>query len=147
MYYRDVADGVANHLRGTALAEDLKRLTGLRVERRAEGVLLVDTANFSAERFPGTGSVAQVAMLLAVEMADRIVDPDGRRVKRIDGAEPVGPAGRADRADRRGSARGEPGQRWPASEDDPPDPSLRPSGDEPETTGFRSSPRASCVRR
>jgi uncharacterized protein (TIGR02678 family) len=85
VYYRDVADGVANHLRGTALAEDLKRLTGLRVERRAEGVLLVDTANFSAERFPGTGSVAQVAILLAVDMADRIVDPDSRRVKRIEG--------------------------------------------------------------
>jgi uncharacterized protein (TIGR02678 family) len=85
VYYRDVADGLANHLRGTALADDLKRLTGLRVERRAEGVLLVDTANFSAERFPGTGTVAQVAILLAVDMADRIVDPDARRVKRIEG--------------------------------------------------------------
>ena len=86
VYFHDVADAVVNHLRGSALAEDLKRLTGLRVERRAEGVLLVDTANFSPERFPGTGSIAQVAILLAVEMADRIVDPDGRRVKRMDGA-------------------------------------------------------------
>ncbi len=86
VYFHDVADAVANHLRGSALAEDLKRLTGLRVERRAEGVLLVDTTNFSPERFPGTGSVAQVAVLLAVEMADRIVDPDGRRVKRVEGA-------------------------------------------------------------
>jgi hypothetical protein len=81
---------VANHLRGSALAEDLQRLTGLRVERRAEGVLLVDTANFSVERFPGTGSVAQVAVLLAVEMADRIVDPDGRRVKRFERPEQAG---------------------------------------------------------
>jgi uncharacterized protein (TIGR02678 family) len=85
VYFRDVADGVANHLRGAALADDMRRLTGLRVERRSEGVLIVDTANFSVERFPGTGSVAQVAVLLAVDMADRIVDPDGRRVKRIDG--------------------------------------------------------------
>jgi uncharacterized protein (TIGR02678 family) len=85
VYFRDVADTVSNHLRGAALAEDVRRLTGLRVERRAEGVLIVDTANFSVERFPGAGSVAQVAVLLAVEMADRIIDPDGRRVRRIDG--------------------------------------------------------------
>ena len=83
MYFADVDDAVANHLRGPALAVDLQRLTGLSVERRAEGVLLVDTTNFSVERFPGTGSVAQAAVLLAVEMADRVVDPDGRRVRRI----------------------------------------------------------------
>jgi uncharacterized protein (TIGR02678 family) len=83
VYFADVDDTVANHLRGSALAADLQRLTGLRVERRAEGVLLVDTSGFSAERFPGTGSIAQVAVLLAVEMADRVVDPDGRRVRRI----------------------------------------------------------------
>src|SRR5262249_37195616 len=64
------------------------RLTGLRVERRAEGVLLVDTTSFSSERFPGTGSVAQAAVLLAVEMADRVVDPDGRRVKRMTPPDP-----------------------------------------------------------
>ncbi|GAA4719252.1 DUF2398 family protein [Phytohabitans rumicis] len=83
VYYSDVDDAAANHLRGSALAADLQRLTGLRVERRAEGVLLVDTANFSIERFPGTGSVAQAAVLLATEMAERVVDPDGRRVKRM----------------------------------------------------------------
>lgn len=83
VYFDEVDDAVANHLRGSALAQDLHRLTGLRVERRAEGVLLVDTAGFTGERFPGTGSVAQAAVLLAVEMADRVVDPDGRRVKRM----------------------------------------------------------------
>ena len=83
VYFADVAEPVGNHLRGSALAADLHRLTGLRVERRAEGVLLVDTAGFSAERFPGAGSVAQAAVLLAVEMADRAADPDGRRVKRL----------------------------------------------------------------
>ncbi|HZM77348.1 MAG TPA: DUF2398 family protein [Candidatus Limnocylindrales bacterium] len=86
VYFADVDEAVGNHLRGTALAEDVQRLTGLRVERRAEGVMLVDTTSgFSVERFPGTGSVAQTAILLAVEMADRIIDPDGRRVKRFDG--------------------------------------------------------------
>jgi uncharacterized protein (TIGR02678 family) len=89
VYFADVDDTVANHLRAPALAADLNRLTGLRLERRAEGVLLVDTAGFSAERFPGTGSVAQAAVLLAVEMADRAVDPDGRRVRRI-AAPPAG---------------------------------------------------------
>jgi uncharacterized protein (TIGR02678 family) len=83
VYFTEVDGAVANHLRGPALAADLRRLIGLRVERRAEGVLLVDTANFTCERFPGAGSVAQVAVLLAVEMADRVVDPDGRRVKRF----------------------------------------------------------------
>lgn len=83
VYHADVEPTVANHLRGSALAADLARLTGLRVERRAEGVLLVDTAGFTVERFPGTGSVAQAAVLLAVRMADRVVDPDGRRVKRL----------------------------------------------------------------
>jgi hypothetical protein len=88
-YFADVDDGVANHLRGSAFAEDLQRLTGQLVERRAEGVLLVDTTSvFSLERFPSTGSVAQVAILLAVEMADRVTDPDGRRVRRMDGPPP-----------------------------------------------------------
>lgn len=89
VYFCDVDDPVANHLRGAALAADVHRLTGLRVERRSEGVLLVDTANLSSERFPGTGSVAQAAMLLAVEMADRVIDPDGRRVKRFAPPEPA----------------------------------------------------------
>ncbi len=88
VYFAEVGDAVANHLRGSALAEDLRRLLGLRVERRAEGVLLVDNANFSPERFPGSSAPARVAVLLAVEMADRIVDPDGRRVRRV---EAVGP--------------------------------------------------------
>ena len=83
VYFTDVDEAVVSHLRGTALAADVQRLTGLRVERRSEGVLLVDTANLSSERFPGTGSVAQAAVLLAVEMADRVIDPDRRRVKRF----------------------------------------------------------------
>jgi Protein of unknown function (DUF2398) len=88
VYFAEVDDVVANHLRGSALVADMQRLTGLRVERRAEGVLLVDTASFSVERFPGTGSVAQAAVLLAVEMADRVVDPDARRVRRITPPDP-----------------------------------------------------------
>jgi uncharacterized protein (TIGR02678 family) len=88
VYFSDVDAAVANHLRGTALPADLHRLTGLRVERRAEGVLLVDTLGFSAERFPGTGSVAQAAVLLAVDLAARATDPDGRRVRRMPAPDP-----------------------------------------------------------
>jgi uncharacterized protein (TIGR02678 family) len=83
VYYDDVPGEVGNHLRGQALPSDLYRLTGLRLERRAEGVLLVDTAGWSAERFPGTGSVAQAAVLLAVAIAERVSDPDGRQARRI----------------------------------------------------------------
>lgn len=81
VYYADVDADVTNHLRGATLPEDLHRLTGLRVERRADGVALIDTARLSVEQFPGAGSVAQAAVLLAVEMSDRVIDPDGRRVK------------------------------------------------------------------
>ncbi|MGI5246484.1 DUF2398 family protein [Dactylosporangium sp. CA-139066] len=88
VYFSDVDTAVANHLRGTALPADLHRLTGLRVERRAEGVLLVDTVGFSMERFPGTGSVAQAAVLLAVDLAERATDPDGRRVRRMPAPDP-----------------------------------------------------------
>jgi hypothetical protein len=83
VYFADVEADVANHLRGSSLPADLHRLTGLRVERRAEGVLLVDTMRLSAEQFPGTGSVAQAAVLLAAAMAERAADPDGRRVRRM----------------------------------------------------------------
>ncbi|GAA3744650.1 hypothetical protein GCM10022225_30380 [Plantactinospora mayteni] len=88
VYYDDVPAEIGNHLRGQALAEDLHRLTGLRLERRAEGVLLVDTVGWSAERFPGTGSVAQAAVLLAVAIGDRVSDPDGRRARRVPAPHP-----------------------------------------------------------
>ncbi|MFG1608569.1 TIGR02678 family protein [Actinoplanes sp. NPDC049265] len=89
VYYDDVSSEVGHHLRGQALSADLYRLTGLRLERRNEGVLLVDTAGWSAERFPGTGSVAQAALLLAVAIAERVTDPDGRRTRRIPVPDPA----------------------------------------------------------
>jgi uncharacterized protein (TIGR02678 family) len=85
VYFADVEEAVANHLRGTAFAEDMQRLTGLRIERRAEGVVLVDTVSgLSGERFPSTGSIAQVAILLAVDTSDLITDPDNQEVRRIE---------------------------------------------------------------
>ncbi|MBJ8345625.1 TIGR02678 family protein [Antrihabitans sp. YC2-6] len=56
---------------------DVERLTGLHAERRAEGVALIDTSGrFSDTRFPSTGTLAQVALLLAGEIAERVLDPD-----------------------------------------------------------------------
>ncbi|MBY6675458.1 DUF2398 family protein [Rhodococcus sp. BP-332] len=57
--------------------EDVRLLTGLSVERRAEGIALIDTSGrLSDIRFPSTGTVAQVALLLAGEIAERVLDPD-----------------------------------------------------------------------
>jgi uncharacterized protein (TIGR02678 family) len=57
--------------------DDVQLLTGLVVERRAEGLALIDTSGrLSDTRFPSTGTVAQVALLLAGEIADRVLDPD-----------------------------------------------------------------------
>lgn len=92
VYYADVDDEARNFLRGQhAAVAEVERLTGLVAERRAEGVALLDTSGaFSDRRFPGSGTVAQTALLLVGEIADRIEDldapaplrlaaPDGRR--------------------------------------------------------------------
>lgn len=65
-------------------AADVERLTGLIAERRAEGISLIDpSGRLSDIRFPSTGTVAQVALLLAGEIADRILDPDAPEPLRL----------------------------------------------------------------
>lgn len=67
-------------------------LTGLVAERRAEGVALVDTSGrLSDVRFPGTGTVAQVALLLGGEICERVLDPDAPEPPRM----PLPPDGHA----------------------------------------------------
>ncbi|MPZ65853.1 MAG: TIGR02678 family protein [Pseudonocardiaceae bacterium] len=83
VYHADADDGVRNILRTPSLVEDVQRLTGLTVERRAEGLLLVDTAGLSERRFPSTGTVSQAALLLVREIADRVVDPDAPALHRL----------------------------------------------------------------
>ncbi|AYJ49717.1 DUF2398 family protein [Rhodococcus sp. P1Y] len=62
---------------------DVELLTGLVSERRAEGVTLIDTSGRMSDiRFPSTGTIAQVALLLAGEISDRIVDPDAAELPR-----------------------------------------------------------------
>ncbi|MGY0499841.1 TIGR02678 family protein [Nocardia sp. FBN12] len=59
------------------LVGEVEYCTGLRAERRAEGVALIDSSGrLSDTRFPGTGTLAQVALLLIGEIADAVLDID-----------------------------------------------------------------------
>jgi uncharacterized protein (TIGR02678 family) len=73
VYYADVSESLRGQLRHPGLADDLERLTGLTVERRAEGLAIIDTSGrLSDVRFPGGGTVAQVALLLSVRIATAV---------------------------------------------------------------------------
>lgn len=77
VYYADLAAGDRGMLRNPGPAAEVAELTGLVVERRSEGVALLDISGmFSDRRFPGSGTRAQVALLLANRIADRVLDPD-----------------------------------------------------------------------
>jgi uncharacterized protein (TIGR02678 family) len=91
LYHATLDGETAAALRGTDLADNLARLTGLVVERRAEGVMLVDpTGRFTDQPFPGRGgAVNRTAGLLLAKIADLLEDPDaGPALTRI----PVPPA-------------------------------------------------------
>lgn len=88
VYYADVDESLHGQLRAGALAEDLERLTGLVVERRAEGVALIDTSGrLSDARFPAGGTVAQAALLLAAKIAEHSRRPDTERLPAATAAE------------------------------------------------------------
>src|SRR5580692_7605813 len=79
VYYAQVEPEVAEALRQPdGVAENLARLTGLAVERRAEGVLLADAGGrFTDRPFPGRGgAVNRAAGLLLAKIADVIENPD-----------------------------------------------------------------------
>lgn len=78
VYFSDTDAETARALRQPTLAEDIARLTGLPVERRAEGIMLVDTTgHFTDKRFPGRGgAVNRTAGLLLAKIADLREDPD-----------------------------------------------------------------------
>ena len=106
LYYATLDAETAAALRGTELADNLARLTGLVVERRAEGVMLVDpTGRFTDQPFPGRGgAVNRTAGLLLAKIADVLEDPLARvpvpsaaddlrdLLERIDTGTPSGPA-------------------------------------------------------
>lgn len=67
VYADDLDDNARTYLvqQGRALADDLHRLTGGQLERRAEGSALIDaTGGFTDRRFPSGGTASQVALLL-----------------------------------------------------------------------------------
>jgi uncharacterized protein (TIGR02678 family) len=78
VYFSDADAETATALRQPTLAEDVTRLTGLPVERRAEGIMLVDTTgHFTDKQFPGRGgAVHRAAGLLLAKIADVREDPD-----------------------------------------------------------------------
>ena len=78
VYYAQVEPEIAEALRQPGVAESLTRLTGLAVERRAEGIMLADAGGrFTDRPFPGRGgAVNRAAGLLLAKIADLIEDPD-----------------------------------------------------------------------
>jgi uncharacterized protein (TIGR02678 family) len=77
VYYAQAEPEIAEALRLPGLAESLARLTGLAVERRAEGIMLADAGGrFTDRPFPGRGgAVNRAAGLLLAKVADVIEDP------------------------------------------------------------------------
>ncbi|MGA9873457.1 MAG: DUF2398 family protein [Rhodococcus sp. (in: high G+C Gram-positive bacteria)] len=77
VYFDDLDQDGRTALSAVRTTADIELLTGLASERRAEGVALIDTSGrLSDIRFPSTGTIAQVALLLAGEISDRVIDPD-----------------------------------------------------------------------
>ncbi|MFE5704533.1 TIGR02678 family protein [Rhodococcus koreensis] len=84
VYAADLDDHELVQLALPRTAADVELLTGLVAERREEGVAMIDSSGrLSDVRFPGTGTVAQVALLLAGEIADRVLDPDTPETARM----------------------------------------------------------------
>ncbi|MFI1236239.1 TIGR02678 family protein [Nocardia salmonicida] len=77
VYLDELTDAERALLGQDRLVGEVEYCTGLRAERRAEGVALIDTSGrLSDTRFPGTGTLAQVALLLIGEIADAVLDID-----------------------------------------------------------------------
>ena len=88
VYHADVDPSLRGQLRSPALAEDLERLTGLTLERRAEGVALIDlSGRLSDTRFPSGGTVAQTALLLAAKIAEQAAKAAAERLPAATSAE------------------------------------------------------------
>ncbi|MEV4155165.1 TIGR02678 family protein [Nocardia salmonicida] len=83
VYLDELSDAERALLGQDRLVGEVEYCTGLRAERRAEGVALIDTSGrLSDTRFPGTGTLAQVALLLIGEIADAVLDIDNPVARR-----------------------------------------------------------------
>ncbi|NNH69410.1 TIGR02678 family protein [Nocardia uniformis] len=83
VYAEDLEVAERTLLAQEKLVAEVELLTGLQGERRAEGVALIDSSGrLSDIRFPSTGTLAQVALLLAGEIADLVLDLDNPIARR-----------------------------------------------------------------
>jgi uncharacterized protein (TIGR02678 family) len=80
VYFAQASPEIAAALRSPGVAESLARLTGLAVERRAEGVLLADGGGrFTDKPFPGRGgAVNRAAGLLLAKISEVIEAPSAQ---------------------------------------------------------------------
>ncbi len=85
VYYAQVEPEIADALRLRGVAENLARLTGTHVERRAEGVMLADSGGrFTDKPFPGRGgAVNRAAGLLLAKIAD-LIEERGPALTRLE---------------------------------------------------------------
>jgi uncharacterized protein (TIGR02678 family) len=89
VYYDALNAADRGALRNPGSANDVAEFTGMAVERRSEGVALLDiSGSFSDRRFPGPGTVTQVALLLANAIADRVLDVDAPDLIRLTAPDP-----------------------------------------------------------
>lgn len=90
VYREDLSEAERPLLAQDRIIADVELFTGLRAERRAEGVALIDiSGRLSDVRFPSTGTLAQVALLLAGEIADLVLDIDNPVEQRPAAADPA----------------------------------------------------------
>ena len=84
VYFAQVEPEIADALRLPGVAESLARLTGLAIERRAEGAMLADSSGrFTDKPFPGRGgAVNRAAGLLLAKIAD-VIEDSGVGLSRI----------------------------------------------------------------
>lgn len=86
VYLDDLDDDARTYLtqQSRVLAEDLQRLTGGQLERRAEGCALIDaTGGFTDHRFPSGGTTTQVALLLADAMTAAVGGDGAARASEV----------------------------------------------------------------
>ncbi|MGV9732523.1 DUF2398 family protein [Rhodococcus aetherivorans] len=82
VYAEELDDDARLQLALPRTTAGIELLTGLVAERRAEGVALVDSSGRMSDlRFPGVGTVPQVALLLAGEICARVSDPESVPVR------------------------------------------------------------------
>ncbi|MFD3508124.1 DUF2398 family protein [Nocardia sp. NPDC058666] len=87
VYLDDLSAAERAVLAQDRVISEVEYCTGLRAERRAEGVALIDTSGrLSDTRFPGTGTLAQVGLLLIGEIADAVLDIDNPVPRRSGGS-------------------------------------------------------------